>query len=474
MRKLYILFFILFSSIAQLSSKGDNLPSWASNISGAQLLNMVRRNIDNPSPQITDKQIEATLFNIDCHDTQVLNRFSEETFDYDPDGIAGLTALYILQLGWMEYLDNNSKLLLTLDLHNIFPCPTEIATKISYKSYFGPGIPERPYYETINYGNVKIGTKLQDNQDIGVWEFPDEYKGDFARAFFYVVSKYGPTFYTGWGINFLDDWTDLLIRYEVSPLLLKWHREDPVSDIERERNKAIKLLQNNSNIFIEYPSLIDKIWDPEYEDSDEDDVVTPPGTGGSTGGNENNNPEDGNNNDSENGEDNSPLDPGETEPNNPGSDNNDEPSTDNPEDDSKGDNPNEDDTDEENSGENTPSDDVTDENDSTDNPDDDDSNPTNPDENEEEEDDDGGNDDPIIDDDNTPEEERMLKATYSKISDTWIYLSSFYIPSDAKWTINNEPVAAPKVKVADYEEGPLVLEYMNNTEKGKITIVIEK
>jgi hypothetical protein len=43
-------------------------------------------------------------------------------------------------------------------------------------------------------------------------------------------------------------------------MLLKWHRQDSVSDKERERNDGIQRHQNNRNPFVDYPELVEKIW----------------------------------------------------------------------------------------------------------------------------------------------------------------------------------------------------------------------
>ena len=43
-------------------------------------------------------------------------------------------------------------------------------------------------------------------------------------------------------------------------LLLKWHRQDPVSQKEIDRNNAVYSFQGNRNPYIDYPNLVEYIW----------------------------------------------------------------------------------------------------------------------------------------------------------------------------------------------------------------------
>ena len=55
-----------------------------------------------------------------------------------------------------------------------------------------------------------------------------------------------------------NDWPTLQNwAYE---LLLEWSRQDPVDNIEKDRNEAVYSIQGNRNPFIDYPYLAEYIW----------------------------------------------------------------------------------------------------------------------------------------------------------------------------------------------------------------------
>lgn len=96
-----------------------------------------------------------------------------------------------------------------------------------------------------------------------VFEPADEYKGDFARAYFYIMTAYddipwredkgGEALYTITdGRIDLQQWT--------ASMLLKWAADDPVDAKEMNRNEEIFKFQKNRNPFIDYPSLAEYIW----------------------------------------------------------------------------------------------------------------------------------------------------------------------------------------------------------------------
>lgn len=134
------------------------------------------------------------------------------------------------------------------DAHNLRPCDTQVNSSRGNKKFAtGSG----------NSGSVTNG-----------WYPGDEWKGDVARIIMYMYLRYGdqckPNFVgVGDSSQTPDDMIDLF---------LQWNAEDPVSDIEKQRNPfhentANTYAQGNRNPFIDNPRLATRIWGgPDAED----------------------------------------------------------------------------------------------------------------------------------------------------------------------------------------------------------------
>ena len=95
-----------------------------------------------------------------------------------------------------------------------------------------------------------------------VFEPKPEYKGDIARGLMGTIIKWqsdvtsGNNFFNG---SYTASQNFGLTKKAVV-LLMKWHREDPVSRKEIDRNNGIQATQGNRNPFIDYPYLAEYIW----------------------------------------------------------------------------------------------------------------------------------------------------------------------------------------------------------------------
>lgn len=132
---------------------------------------------------------------------------------------------------------------------------------------------------TFDNSFVRVGSPAsgQGGQASKVFEPNDEYKGDFARTYFYMVTCYSNL---TWNTSYMwmlrqDDYPTL--KDWAITLLLKWHREDPVSDKETNRNNTVYSIQGNRNPFIDMPELAEYIWG-----SEKGNVFHPEAGGGDT------------------------------------------------------------------------------------------------------------------------------------------------------------------------------------------------
>lgn len=165
------------------------------------------------------------------------------------------------------------------DLMHIVPAEGIVNNKRSNNPY---GTNNGEAY-TSEEGFSKLGacTYVPSNSDItpftGKCFDPNgQYKGDFARIYFYMVTAYErrqPTWSsTTYGVgDHCGTWTSDMFNLEdddpyqpfapwALEMLMEWSKNDPVSQKEIDRNEAVWQMQGNRNPFVDYPGLEDYIW----------------------------------------------------------------------------------------------------------------------------------------------------------------------------------------------------------------------
>lgn len=146
----------------------------------------------------------------------------------------------------------NSNSPMQSDLFHVYPTDGKVN---GWRSSYPFGEVSNPSVTTQN------GSKKGPNTTSGysgiVFEPIDAYKGDFARTYFYMATRY----YTedgSWSNN------DMTNGAEPKPwalnMLYQWHLQDTVSQKEIDRNNAVYGIQNNRNPFIDHPEWVDSIW----------------------------------------------------------------------------------------------------------------------------------------------------------------------------------------------------------------------
>ncbi|MCR8666210.1 endonuclease [Aestuariibaculum sp. M13] len=89
----------------------------------------------------------------------------------------------------------------------------------------------------------------------GEWYPGDEWKGDVARIIMYMNLRY-PTQCPANNAASSDN----TYSQEMPDIFLKWNKEDPVSNVELQRNQVLEGIQGNRNPFIDNPYLATLFW----------------------------------------------------------------------------------------------------------------------------------------------------------------------------------------------------------------------
>ena len=140
------------------------------------------------------------------------------------------------------------------DLYNLNPSDQRAN---SQKSNFAPGHVKKG--DKFNNGSFKIDAAKSSGYGYICWEPAEEYRGDFARTYFYMATAYEYLTWTAY-TQYISGANYLMFSDSIQKVLLDWHRADPVSDKERCRMDVISDIQGNRNPFIDYPELVEYIW----------------------------------------------------------------------------------------------------------------------------------------------------------------------------------------------------------------------
>ena len=157
---------------------------------------------------------------------------------------------------WGESGSGNSSFVneASFDLHHLVPSDASANTS---KSNFVLGVVETPSFDN---GVSKVGKAMVDGVSRSVFEPHDDYKGDFARMYMYVFTCYQDYTWTSNGVYMLNNEQFPTLNEYSKNLLMQWHRQDPVSEKERNRNEAVYNAQKNRNPFIDFPHLAEYLW----------------------------------------------------------------------------------------------------------------------------------------------------------------------------------------------------------------------
>ena len=165
----------------------------------------------------------------------IMDYYSESLHYFEGNGNApsGMNKEHVAPQSWWGSGTNNW---VGSDLFQVLPSESQAN---SAKSNYPLGVVSG----NVSNSNARMKTG-KDKTGQMVFEPCDEYKGDFARIYFYVATCY-PT--VGW-IPYNSTTNNTAFKNEEYPtltpamqaLMLEWHKKDPVSDWEITRNNRWK------------------------------------------------------------------------------------------------------------------------------------------------------------------------------------------------------------------------------------------
>ncbi len=141
------------------------------------------------------------------------------------------------------------------DLFHLVPTDGYVNGKRSNLPF---GETSRPSWSSSG-GWSKVGASSVSGYSGTVFEPNDVYKGDFARIYFYMATRYEDKI-ARWDCPMLSgDAYSAYAPWALS-MLLEWAADDPVSQKEIDRNNAVYEIQGNRNPFVDLPGLEQYVW----------------------------------------------------------------------------------------------------------------------------------------------------------------------------------------------------------------------
>lgn len=190
----------------------------------------------------TDKNSDGSVIDMYSNITRYFNGYNS---------VSGMHIEHSFPKSWWGSHVNNAY----RDLFHLYPADgTTNSTKNNLPLGEVTGTP------MLDNGVSKVGKNgFGTSYTESCFEPANEFKGDFARSYFYIATVYE---------NLAPLWNSPMLQNNTYPvwtpwakeLLLKWHHQDPVSAKELTRIEAVYKIQGNRNPFIDFPALADYIW----------------------------------------------------------------------------------------------------------------------------------------------------------------------------------------------------------------------
>jgi endonuclease I len=138
------------------------------------------------------------------------------------------------------------------DLFHLYPTDGYVNNQ---RGNYPLGVTNNPSWTSTN--GSKLGPSSYTGYTGIIFEPIDGYKGDFARTYFYMATRYYSED-TGWPGSEMV--TGSQPKAWAMKMLMEWDNNDPVSQKETDRNEAVYLIQGNRNPFIDNHLFSSLIW----------------------------------------------------------------------------------------------------------------------------------------------------------------------------------------------------------------------
>ena len=205
-------------------------------------------------------QLWTDFRSTDCNGTTIIDRYSNSQFTYQTDRCGNYSGVgdcynreHTIPNSWWGSSSSDTAY---TDLHHLFPVDGFVNGKRG-------NYPLGDCNGGTTYGTGKLGNCTYSGYSGTVFEVADEYKGDFARVYFYFATRYMmrmSTYTQGLGSVVFTSSSYLGLTSWAINQLLEWHRNDPVSTLESARNDAVYSIQRNRNPYVDNPELVEYIW----------------------------------------------------------------------------------------------------------------------------------------------------------------------------------------------------------------------
>lgn len=201
----------------------------------------------------TDRRADGTIWDMYSN--------SRRYFTHDGGSACGLEIEHCFPKSWWGWTKDSSGKTDSVgyrayrDLYHLNPADAQANNN---KSNFPPGYVKKG--DKFDNGSFRMDATKTSEYGWACFEPAPEYRGDFARAYFYIATAYENLTWASNYSDYLDNKSYLEFKPWLTEVLLDWHRSDPVSMKEIERADAVSNIQHNRNPYIDYPELVEYIW----------------------------------------------------------------------------------------------------------------------------------------------------------------------------------------------------------------------